>query len=151
MAETSQTFRTTLWAAGGNNVAIVVPDGVVSAFERGKRVPVVVTIDGGYQYRNTIASMGGQFLISFNAQTRAATGRGAGDVVEVRLDVDDSPRTVEVPAPLAAALADDVAASQAWNSLSYSKQRGHAESINGAKTDATRDSRVAKVLAALRS
>ena len=104
MAETSQTFRTTLWAAGGNNVGIVVPPDVVAAFERGKRVPVVVTIDDGYQYRNTIASMGGQFLISFNAETRKQTGRGAGDDVEVRLDVDDAPRVVEVPADLAAEL-----------------------------------------------
>ena len=60
MAETSQTFRTVLFSAGGNNVGIVVPDDVVAAFGRGKRVPVVVTIDGGYQYRNTVASMGGR-------------------------------------------------------------------------------------------
>src|SRR6185503_12199461 len=97
MAATTQTFRTELWAAGGKNVAIVVPDEVVAAFGRGKRVPVVVTIDGSYQYRNTIASMGGQYLLSFNAATRAATGRDAGDEVEVRLDVDDQPRLVEVP------------------------------------------------------
>ena len=57
MTETSQTFRTTLAASGGNNVGIVVPTDVVAAFGRGKRVPVVVTIDGGYQYRNTISSM----------------------------------------------------------------------------------------------
>ncbi len=105
MAETSQKFRTTLWSAGGNNVGIVVPEDVVTAFGRGKRVPVVVTIDGDYQYRNTIASMGGQFLISFNAETRKITGRGAGDEVEVRLDVDDAPRTVDVPDDLAAELA----------------------------------------------
>lgn len=150
MAETTQTFTTTLWAGGGNNVGIVVPDDVLAAFDRGKRVPVVVTIDGGYQYRSTTASMGGRMLISFNAETRAATGRGAGDEVEVRLDVDDAPRVVEIPAPLGAALADDADARQAWHELSYSKQRAHAESITGAKTDATRDKRVAKVLAALR-
>ena len=57
MAETSQSFRTTLLASGGNNVGIVVPTDVVTAFGRGKRVPVVVTVDGG-QYRSTIASMG---------------------------------------------------------------------------------------------
>jgi hypothetical protein len=151
MAETSQTFRTTLWAAGGNNVGIVVPPDVVAAFERGKRVPVVVTIDGGYQYRNTIASMGGQFLISFNAATRQATGRGAGDDVEVRLDVDDAPRVVEVPAELAAELQRDGAAKAAWEKLSFSHQRAHAESITGAKADATRAKRVAKVLEALRA
>jgi hypothetical protein len=150
MAETSQTFRTTLWAAGGNNVGIVVPDAVVTAFGRGKRVPVVVTIDGGYQYRNTIASMGGQFLLSFNAQTRAATGRGAGDEVEVRLDVDDAPRVVEVPEELAAAFAADGAAAAAWEKLSYSARREHAEAITSAKTPATRARRLERTLATLR-
>lgn len=150
MAETSQTFRTELFAAGGNNVGIVVPDDVVAAFERGKRVPVLVTIDGGYQYRNTIASMGGRFLISFNAETRKATGRGAGDEVEVRLDVDDAPRVVEVPEELAAALATDPAAKAAWEKLSYSHQRAHAESITKAKAADTRERRVAKVLEALK-
>lgn len=149
MNETSQTFRTTLWSAGGNNVGIVVPEDVVAAFGRGKRVPVVVTIDGDYQYRNTIASMGGQFLISFNAETRKITGRGAGDEVEVRLDVDDAPRVIEVPADLAVELAKDADAKAAWEQMSYSRQRGHAESITGAKTDETRARRVAKVVTAL--
>lgn len=151
MAETTQTFRTTLWAGRGNNVGIVVPPEVVAAFDRGKRVPVVVTIDGDYQYRNTITSMGGQFLISFNAETRKATGRGADDEVEVRLDVDDAPRTIEVPEDLAAELARDDPARAAWDTLSYSKQRGHAESITGAKAAETRARRVAKVLVALRA
>ena len=151
MAETSQTFCTTLQASGGNNVGIVVPEEVLAGFGRGKRVPVVVTIDGGYRYRNTIASMGGRFLISFNAETRKATGRGAGDEVDVRLDVDDAPRVVEVPDDLAAELARDDAARAAWDKLSYSHQRAHAESITGAKAAETRARRVAKALDALRS
>ena len=149
MAVTSQTFRTTLLAAGGNNVGIVVPAQVVAAFERGKRVPVTVTIDGDHQYRNTIASMGGKFLISFNAETRRATGRGAGDEVEVRLDLDEAPRTVAVPDDLAVAFAADRAAAETWTGLSSSRQRACAESITGAKTAATRASRVDKVIAAL--
>ena len=40
-------FRAVLEATGGNNVSIVVPESVVLAFNRGKRVPVIVTIDGG--------------------------------------------------------------------------------------------------------
>ena len=113
-------------------------------------MPVVVTIDGGYQYRNTIASMGGRFLISFNAETRKATGRGAGDEVEVRLDLDDAPRVVEVPPELAAELDSDAGAKAAWEKLSFSHQRAHAESITGAKAADTRARRVEKVLAALR-
>jgi hypothetical protein len=149
MAETSQSFRTTLESTGGSNVGIVVPDEVVHAFDRGKRVPVVVTIDGDHQYRTTIASMGGRFLVSFNAETRRATGRGAGDQVDVRLDLDDAPRVVEVPDDLAAALSDDADAKAAWDQLSFSRQRAHAESLTGANAADTRARRVAKVLAEL--
>ena len=120
-----------LWAAGGNNVGIVVPEEVVASFGRGKRVPVVVTIDGGYSYRNTIASMGGKFLISFNAETRRATGRGAGDEVEVTHDYDDAPRTMEPPADLAAALAE-AGISDAWTKLAPSHQKAHVTAIESA-------------------
>ncbi|RYC05700.1 DUF1905 domain-containing protein [Nocardioides zhouii] len=81
-------FRTELEATGGNNVGIVVPEDVVLAFDRGKRVPVVVTIDGDYTYTTTIGVMGGRYLVSFNAETRKKTGRGAGDEIEVELVVD---------------------------------------------------------------
>lgn len=144
-------FRTTLAATGGNNVGIEVPAAIVESFGRGRRVPVVVTIDGGHTYRTTIGSMGGRFLISFNAQVRAATGRGAGDEVGVTLELDDAPRTVELPPALADALATDSAAAQAWASVSASKQRAHALAVADAKTDATRIRRVQKVLDELRS
>lgn len=81
-------FRTVLEATGGNNVGIVVPEEVLLGFERGKRVPVVVTIDDGYSYRTTTGVMGGRYLVSFNAETRKRTGRGAGDEVQVELVVD---------------------------------------------------------------
>jgi len=78
-------FRTVLESTGGNNVGIVVPEDVVLAFDEGKRVPVVVTIDNAYTYSTTIGVMGGRYLVSFNAETRKRTGRGAGDEVEVEL------------------------------------------------------------------
>ncbi len=82
------TFRTVLEATGGKNVGIVVDEDIVLAFGRGKRVPVVVTIDGDYTYRTTIGVMGGRYLVSFNAETRKKTGRGAGDEIDVELVVD---------------------------------------------------------------
>ena len=81
-------FRTVLEATGGNNVGIVVPENIVLGFERGNRVPVIVTIDGDYTYTTTIGVMGGRYLVSFNAETRKNTGRGAGDDIEVELVVD---------------------------------------------------------------
>ncbi len=149
MPGSTQTFRTTLEATGGNNVGIVVPDDVVAAFGRGKRVPVSVTIDGDYTYAGSIASMGGRFLVSFNAATRAATGRGAGDTIEVRLEVDDAPRTVDVPDALREALVAAAGADAAWQKLTPSKQKAHALSVASAKTDETRQRRVEKVIASL--
>ncbi|MEO6123214.1 MAG: YdeI/OmpD-associated family protein [Ilumatobacteraceae bacterium] len=89
--------------------------------------------------------MGGRFLISFNAETRKATGRTAGDEVEVRLDLDDAPRVVEISEDLATEFANDSVAAAAWVKLSFSNQRAHAESITGAKSDATRSKRVDRV------
>lgn len=145
------TFTTTLWASGGNNVGIVVPEEIVLSFGRGRRVPVVVTIDGGYSYRTTIASMGGRYLVSFNAETRAATGRGAGDEVEVRLELDDAPREVEVPPALQAALDANPDAAEAWARLAPSHKKAHALAIAGAKAEETRDRRVAKTIEQLTS
>ncbi|MBM7767868.1 YdeI/OmpD-associated family protein [Glutamicibacter nicotianae] len=143
-------FITVLSATGGNNVGIVVPDDVVAGFGRGKRVPVLVTIDGVYSYRNTISSMRGQFLISFNAETRAATGKGAGDEISVKLELDEEPRTVEIPEPLAVLLSAEPQLLEAWNKLSYSKQRGHVEPIVAARGEDTRTRRVEKAIKALR-
>ena len=144
------TFRTTLESTGGNNVGIVVPDDVMTELAAGRRVPVVVTIDGSHTYRTTTAVMGGRTLVSFNAATRAATGRGAGEEIEVTLEPDDAPRVVDVPPALAEALATDPTAASAWAALSHSKQKQHALAVEGARTDDTRERRVQKVLAVLR-
>ncbi|MGV3712970.1 YdeI/OmpD-associated family protein [Pseudolysinimonas sp.] len=144
------TFRTVLLQKG-NNVGIVVPDEVVDSFGVGKRVPVVVTVDGGYSYRNTISSMGGRFMISFNADTRAKTGRGGGDEVEITLEHDTAPRTVEMPEALATAVAGEPALLAAWEGLAPSHQKEFARSIDEAKGDDTRARRVEKALEKLRS
>lgn len=142
------TFRTTLWSAG-NNVGIVVPDDVLASFDAGTRVPVVVTIDGGYSYRSTTAVMGGRNLVSFNAETRAMTGKGGGDEVEVTLEHDTAPRTVEMPAALAEALAGEAGALAAWAKLPPSRQKEQSRLITTAKGEETRARRVAATVAML--
>ena len=71
--------------------------------------PVRVTVNG-YAYRNTIAVMGGKYMVGVSAEHRASAGVGGGDVVDVDIELDDAPRTVEVPPELAMALARDKAA-----------------------------------------
>jgi len=144
------TFTWTLESQGGNNTGFVVPEQVVLGFGRGRRVPITVEI-GDYRYRTTIVSMGGRFLFGVNAEQRKATGLAAGDVVEVTIEPDDAPREVDVPPQLQAALDADPVAKAAWEKLSYTNRKEHARSIAEAKADETRERRLAKTLAALRS
>ncbi len=58
-------------------------------------------------------------------------------------------REVEVPAPLSAALAEHPAAKAAFEKLSPSGRKRHILAVEGAKTDETRDRRLAKIVAEL--
>jgi hypothetical protein len=71
----------------------VVPDGVIERMASGKRPQVVVDVNG-YEYRSTVAVMGGKYLIGFSAAHRAATGLAGGDPIRVTLRVADGPRVV---------------------------------------------------------
>lgn len=136
------TFETTL-SASGNNTGIVVPDDVIDRLGRGKRPPVLVTVNG-YEYRSTVAVMGGRYLISLSAAVRAATGLKGGDPISVRLKVADTPREVEVPADFAAAMEQQEPARQFFDGLSNSLQRYHVDNINAAKAPETRQRRIDK-------
>jgi hypothetical protein len=141
-------FTTTVFAGGGTTTGLPVPAEIVEALGAGKKPPVTVSI-GAYRYRSSIASRGGEYLISLSAEHRAASGLRAGDEVEVDVEVDTEPREVTVPADLAVALDGAPAAGEAFRSLSYSRQLQHVLSVDGAKTEETRRRRVEKVLEAL--
>src|SRR4051794_37198482 len=96
-------FRTTLELHGKTATGIQVPDAVVAALGSGRKPAVTVTVNG-YSYRTTVAVMGGKNMTPVSAEHRQAAGLTAGDEVEVALVLDTEPRTVDVPAELAAAL-----------------------------------------------
>jgi hypothetical protein len=140
----SVTFETTV-AVNGNNTGIVVPEEAIEQLAAGKRPPVVVNVNG-YGYRNTVAVMGGKYMISVSAAVRKATGLKGGDPVRVTLAVADTPREVTLPADFAAALAADEQASVFFGKLSNSMQRYHTDNITAAKSADTRQRRIDKAL-----
>lgn len=137
------TFRTTL-IQNGNNVGIEVPEEIVESFGAGKRVPVTVSLKG-YSYSSTIAVMGGRYLIPLSSAHRAASGAAGGEEVEVTLEHDAAPRTVEVPDDAAAALAA-AGLRDAFDAASPSRRKEFVRSIDDAKTPETRERRIAKML-----
>ncbi len=138
-------FRTVVELHGKTATGLEVPAGVVAGLGSSKRPAVLVTI-GDVTYRSTIAPMGGRFLIPLSADRRAACGLAAGDDVDVEVELDTAPREVLVPADLAAALAADPTVRRQFDALSYSGKSGHVQAIEAAKTPATRERRIAKVV-----
>ena len=144
---TVERFRAEILLGGKTATGFEVPPDVVARLGSGKRPPVRVTI-GPHTYRSTVAVMGGMFLIPLNAENRAAAGVAAGDKVDITLELDTEPRMVTVPADLAAAMDPDCR--RAFDALSYSRQRLIVESVEGAKTPATRERRIGNAVAELR-
>ena len=140
-------FETTMFLSG-NNTGIEVPSGLIDDLGAGRKPPVIVTVNG-YEYRSTVAVMGGRYLIPFSSDKRAATGIRGGDPIVLDLELDTAPRTVEVPEDLAAALDAAPGAREAWERLSPSHKKAHVTAIDSAKATETRQRRIAKAIEAL--
>lgn len=110
------TFFTILFQQG-NNTGIEVPAGVVESLAAGKRPAVIVTVNG-FEYRSTVAVMGGRHLIPFSSDKRAATGLAGGDAIDVRLVID---------------------------ALAPSARKAHVTSVESAKAPQTRARRIESI------
>jgi uncharacterized protein YdeI (YjbR/CyaY-like superfamily) len=69
--------------------------------------------------------------------------------VEITLELDDQPRTVDVPDDLAAALAGRPGLREAFDALSYSARKEHVRQVTTAKAAETRQRRIAKIVTML--
>jgi uncharacterized protein YdeI (YjbR/CyaY-like superfamily) len=111
------------------------------------RAPVCVTING-FTFRTRVVAMGGRVMIGLNREARDGSGVSAGDRVAVEVVLDDRPRTVEVPADLAAALDPETRAF--FDSLSFTHRKEYVRWIEEAKREATRRTRIEKAATMLR-
>lgn len=94
-------FHTTILPGDKTATGIRIPDEVVESLGSGKRPPIRVTING-YTYRNTVAVMGGVYMVGVSAEHRAGAGVAGGDEVDVEIELDTAPREVTVPDDFAA-------------------------------------------------
>jgi uncharacterized protein YdeI (YjbR/CyaY-like superfamily) len=107
-----------------------------------------VTI-GRHTYRSTVAAYGDVYMLPLSAENREAAGVKAGDEVEVTLELDQEPRTVEVPADLVAALLEKAGAMAAFEALSYTMRKEYVRQVESAKAQETRVRRIAGIVAKL--
>ena len=136
-------FHTTILQTGKTACGIEVPDAVVEGLGAGRRPAVTVTLKG-YTYRSTVAVMGGVYMVGVSAEHRQAAGVAGGEEVDVDIELDTATREVIVPGDFAAALQAAPQANRTFASLSYSNRSWHVLQVNGAKTEETRQRRIAK-------
>lgn len=142
-------FRTMIKQAEGSTATgIEIPDEVIAAMAAGKKPPVKLAVNG-YAYRSTVATVDGKFMVGFSADHRAASGLKGGAAVEVEIELDTEPRTVELPADFQAALAAEPKARATFDKLSNSLKGYHVSQVLGAKTAETRQRRIEKSVATL--
>ena len=141
-------FRAIIQLNGKTATGIRVPPEVVTSLGSSKKPAVRVTING-YTYRNTVATMGGEFMLGISSDVRERAGVAAGDEVGVDIELDTEPREVSVPPDFADALDRDPDAKRFFEGLSYSNKRRVVLPIEDAKTDETRQRRIAKAVSML--
>ena len=142
-------FRGKILLGGKTATGIRVPDEVVASLGPSKRPAVRVTIES-YTYRNSVASMGGDFMLPVSAEVRENAGVVAGDEVDVDIELDTELREVSLPPDFADALDRDADARRFFDGLSHSNKRRLLIPIEEAKTAETRERRIAKTVTMLR-
>ncbi len=118
---------------------IEVPATVAASLGHG---PVRGTL-AGTPFRGTASRSNGVLRVPVVRELLVRAGVGRGDRVEVSLERDPQPRTVEVPAELRARLGKDAGLAAAFDALAPSLRRAWAEYVGSAKRPETRERRAA--------
>jgi hypothetical protein len=135
--------------ANSEATGILIPFDVLKVFGTRSRVPVRGTING-FAYRGSIFPMGaGKHYMIVNKNVRAGANVKGGETISVVMERDDEPRIITPPEDLARALKSNQQAKAAWEKLSYTHQKEHAQAIEEAKRPETRARRIEKAIAQL--
>ena len=135
---------------GGGGSLVPIPKAVVDQLGL-KGMPKVNAVIAGTPYRGSLMPMGdGTYCLGVLKSIQEAAGVGYGDSITIELELDTAPRTVDLPADLAKAIAQDTKAISAWKELSYTNKKEMARSLEDAKRPETRARRLAQAVESLR-
>ena len=118
-----------------------------AALGTGRLLPAIVTING-HAVRTTLHKMSGGYMMALNADLRRQLGVDGGDTVNVSVEPDATPPTVQIPDDLAEAL-DAAGRRAAFEALTPFRQREMVRSVTAAKRPETRVRRIAQAVDAV--
>lgn len=140
-------FKTTIFQKG-NNLGIEVPENIIEQLGAGKKPPVAISIKN-YTYKNTVGVMGGKFLVPLSSEHRKHVQVSGGETVEVIINLDTEPRTIELPQKLEDKLKLSKTAQEFFDTLSPSNKKKIVVLIETAKTEETLNKRLEKIISDL--
>lgn len=141
-------LKLTVQPAGpkGGSAMVNLPAAVGQALGKKGLAPVRCRINN-VEFRSSISPTGqGTHYLVLNQQVRSAAGIKAGDEILLRIELDNEPRLVEIPADVQASLQANPAAAARFAKMSYTHQKEHVVAIESAKTAETRLRRIQKML-----
>ena len=144
-------FSATLEEARAGGAVVLVPPEVASALGGLKQMRVFGALNGVDFRSSTMPYAGRGLFMGVHKATRQAAGVEIGDVVEIEITRDDSPRTLELAPELEAAFAAEPELRARFDALSFSRRRDLAAPIAEAKRPQTRASRFEAALSRLRA
>jgi hypothetical protein len=124
--------------------AMLIPPEVAAGLTGKARVAVKGTLND-HAFRSSLFPNGdGTFHMMINKAMQRGAGASQGDQVQVVLERDEAPRTLDGPPELQHVLDANPDAAARFERLSYSHRKEYADWIVGAKHDETRQRRAAK-------
>lgn len=142
-------FTGVIESARGGGAVILVPPETATALGGIKQMRVIGTVNG-VEHRSSTMPYRGALYLGVHRATREAAGVSVGDEVSVVVSRDGSPRVLEVPPEMQAALAAEPDLRARFEALSFTRRRELADPVAEAKRPETRAKRVDAALDRLR-
>lgn len=138
-------FSAVIKQSGNINGAFIEPPFNVQEVYGAKRVKVLATFDG-LEYRGSLVTMGGCYMLGMTQEIRKKIGKDFGDMVQITIEKDVEERTVEIPDDFQEALNNNEKALKTYGKLSFTKKKEYITSITNAKKAETRINRIEKAI-----
>jgi|HubBroStandDraft_1064217.scaffolds.fasta_scaffold254837_2 hypothetical protein len=143
-------FKAPIVGGSGGGAGVEFPYDVEQEFGTRANVPVKATIDG-VPYTGSLMNCGmPNHVLGVLKAVREKIGKGVGDSVDIELWKDEAVRTVEAPPELEKLLKKEGLLA-GFKKLSYTHQKEYVKWISEAKKEETRQSRMTKAVAMLKS
>ena len=119
-----------------------IPGGITSLGSLKAKMRVKGTIEGVAFRSSVMACTGSRLFIVIAKELRDRIGKQAGDTAKVKVGIDTSRVTVNIPAELKRAFANDQKAALSFTRMAPSRKKEYVKWINEAKKPETKADRV---------